>query len=423
MSKQWINNREQIFTSTEKKLVLEIAEEGLDAIDTELVMQTQIKLEGNFLKIKNKTFDLKNYKRVLVLGFGKASGKASLALENILGNKITAGVTISLKTVPTKIIKTFAGSHPLPSLENVQVAKKMAELVKDVTADDLVICLVSGGGSSLLCWDEQECEQGTRLYKSFLKTGGDIKILNTVRKHISQAKGGGLAKLLYPATVVGLIFSDVAGDNANFVNSGPTFYDESTVKDAQKIINDFELGNFELNETPKEKEYFANVHNLTLVSNTTALEAMKKKAESLGIPTVIVSSELFEDAEKTLAVLFKAAKPGTMVLGGSEIQLIIKNSVGGKGGRNTYIATAAISKIQESDIFAAVASDGLDNSDCAGAVIDYETVKKVKQAGLDPNYFLNRYDGYSLFEQTGHELIFTGPTEANVSDYLILYKK
>jgi glycerate-2-kinase len=421
MSKSWINNKPQLATTAERELVLNIAEAGLTAIDTDTVMREFIKLDGQTLTVNDQTFNLAKYKRVLVLGFGKASGKAAKSLDDILGNIITDGVVISLKKSDCKHIRTFVGTHPLPSLENLQVAEQMAELIKNVSADDLVICLVSGGGSALLTWTKEECDQGIKLYNSYLKTGDDILGLNTVRKHISQAKGGGLAKMLYPATVIGLIFSDVAGHHTNMVDSGPTFKDDSTVADAQAIIDKYQLGDFVLNETPKEDKYFTNVHNITVVSNVTALHAMKDAAEQLGHKAVIVSEELFDPPHTTMQKMLDAAEPGTIVLGGSEIKITVTKS-GGRGGRNTYLATYALLHLTHQDTFAAVASDGLDNSDCAGAIVDAQT-KQAAHNKIQITDYLENFDGYSLFEKTGHELIFTGPTEANVSDYLILYRK
>ncbi len=421
MPKTYITNREQIATTKERQLVLDIAEAGLNAIDTDSVMRKFIKLDGRTITVKDQTFDLSKYKRVLVLGFGKASGKAAKSLDDILGNEITDGVVISLKKSDCKHIRTYVGTHPLPSLENLQVAEQMAELIKNISEGDLVICLVSGGGSALLTWTKEECDQGVKLYNNYLKTGDDIMDLDMLRKHISAAKGGGLAKMLHPATVIGLIFSDVAGGHDNFVSSGPTFKDDSTVADAQAIINKYQLGDFILNETPKEDKYFEHIHNITLVSNVTALDAMKKTAENLGHKAVIVSAELYDPPHATMQKMLDAAQPGTIVLGGSEIKLTVTKS-GGRGGRNTYLATFALLHLTHQDTFLAMDSDGLDNSDCAGAIVDAQT-KEAAHNKIQITDYLENFDGYSLFEKTGHELIFTGPTEANVSDYLILYRK
>ncbi len=313
--KSWIKNIDDIAITPERKLVLDIAEAGLNAIDTESVIRAAIPVDGDIFYVKDQKFDLTKFKRVLVLGFGKASGKAAAALDAILGDKITDGVVVSLTNPPCKHIRTYVGTHPLPSEQNVETSREMAKLISDISGEDLVICLISGGGSSLLCWDELEMKQDALLYKEFLKTGDDIKVLNTVRKHISTVKGGGLAAKLYPATVIGLIFSDIAGNNDNLVDSGPTFLDTSTVADAQAIIDKYNLGSFTLNETPKDSSLFTNVHNITLVSNRTALEAMKIAAEHAGKRAVIVSSEMFNTPKEALAKLVSAPKPGHIFWG------------------------------------------------------------------------------------------------------------
>ncbi len=162
----------------------------------------------------------------------------------------------------------------------------------------MIIVLVSGGGSALLCCPEKECKQGMLFTIAFLKTGGTISEMNTIRKHLSLLKGGGLAKIAYPATVIGLIFSDIPGNAFENVASGPTYKDKTTVADAEKIITENNLGNFELIETPKEDKYFEKVHNFVLVSNTTAVDAMAKKAKELDLDAKIVSTELYDEVDK-----------------------------------------------------------------------------------------------------------------------------
>lgn len=417
----WIQNRKDLEITPERKLVLDIAEAGLDAINTESVVKNSLSLSGTELSINGNVFELSDYQNLYILGFGKASAEAAEALEAVLGEKISDGIVISLHKSNCTRIQTFEGTHPLPSKTNVEVAERMAHLIKKITEHDLVITLISGGGSALLCWTNEECEQGIKLYNNYLKTGDDIKALNTIRKHISPAKGGGLAKMLYPATVISLIFSDVAGNNDHLVNSGPTFYDESTVADAKAIIEKYELGDYALTETPKDKKYFEKVTNITLVSNQTALNAMKRAAESLGKTATIISSELLNPAHETIELFLQEAKPGTILLAGSEIKLLVTKS-GGKGGRNTYLATYALQKLHETDTFAAIASDGLDNSDCAGALVDKHTNIAIEHEKISLSDYLENFDGYTLFEKTGHELVYTGATKANVSDYLIFYR-
>ncbi len=422
MSNRWIQNYNQLAITEERQKVLEIVNAGFDAISTEKVMRSQVRLQGNILFIQDRHFDLNQYNRVLVLGFGKASAKAAVSLERILGEKITAGIVISIKQAPTKTIQTFVGTHPLPSLQNVEVAEKMAEMVKDISEKDLVINLISGGGSALLCWNQEECNQGVRLYNAFLKAEGDIKDLNTVRKHLSPVKGGGLAKLLYPATVISLIFSDVAGDSYNFVDSGPTYLDSSTIADAKAVIERYDLGKYDLIETPKEPKYFEKVYNIPIVSNVIALDAMAKTASWFGLKPRIVSAELFETADGTLKKLLDALEPGSVVLAGSEIKIVV-DKPDGKGGRNSYTGMKAFNYVTTNDTLACMASDGLDNSDSAGVILDAETISRARTMDIAVQEYLERFDGYTFFEKLGHELVFTGPTESNVSDFLVWYRK
>ncbi|MFA6510252.1 MAG: glycerate-2-kinase family protein [Candidatus Paceibacterota bacterium] len=256
MDQKRIKNFENLATTENRKLALLVAEAGLDALDTGRVIASSVTLNGNILQIQGESFDLSKFKNIKVVGFGKASCTAALALEKILGSRIGGGAVIGLEKNKCEYVETFAGTHPKPSAPNILAGQKIFELVKNSTIDDLIIALVSGGGSALLCSSAKESEQGIKLYESFLKTGKTISVLNTVRKHLSILKGGGLAEIAYPATVIGLIFSDVPGDNFGDVASGPTYKDVSTVADAEKIIADNNLGDFDLMETPKDDKYF-----------------------------------------------------------------------------------------------------------------------------------------------------------------------
>ena len=209
MEKHWAKNFEELATTPNRRLALEIMDAGLDSINTEKVIDSSVYLDGNILHIQNEEFNLTQFKKIKVVGFGKSSCIAGRALEKILGSKITAGAIVGLEKIDLKYIETFAGTHPRPSEKNIEAGKKIYEIIKDGAPEDLIIVLVSGGGSALLCYPESEYIQGAKLYDAFLKTGGTISEMNTIRKHLSLFKGGGLAKIAYPATVIGLIFSDV----------------------------------------------------------------------------------------------------------------------------------------------------------------------------------------------------------------------
>lgn len=421
--KEWIHNRAALELTAERKVVLDLVNAAYDAIDTENVIRSSMTLTGNILNIAGRNFDLAAFKSISVIGFGKASCKAAYALEQVLGKRITQGMAVGLKTVQCQYIQTYGGAHPRPTEKNVELAQGIVDMGEKLGEQDLVIAIASGGGSSLLCWPMEECRQGEKLYEAFLKTGGDIKELNTVRKHISLIKGGGLAKILYPATVISLIFSDVPGDDYAAVASGPTYKDTSTVADAQKIIQKYNLGEFTLNETPKEAKYFEKVTNIPLVSNLTALKAIEKKAQSMGLKTTILSNALYDEAPGIISKFTSELKPGSVLIAGSEMKLVVTKQTGGKGGRCTYLANTALPSITENDTLAAIASDGLDNSDSAGAIVDATSLRTAHELNLNLKDYLERFDGYSLFEKTGHELLFTGPTEANVSDFVVWYRK
>ena len=423
MQKHWIKNFDELATTENRKLALEIAEFGYEAINTEEVILNNIKLENNVLSILGESFDLSKFKKIKVVGFGKASCDGALALEKVLGPKISEGVVIGLHKVTCEYIETYAGTHPLVSEVNILPGKKIFEMVENSNEDDLVIAIVSGGGSALLCYPESECPQGIELYNEFLKCGKTTMEMNAVRKHLSLLKGGGLAKIAYPATIVGLIFSDVPGDHFEDVASGPTYKDNTTIQDVEKIIEENNLGKFDLIETPKDDKYFEKVHNFVLVSNKTAVEAMSLKCGELGLKVKIVSTELYNETSESIKKIFNAKDGFDVVLAAGEPNLEVKKK-GGSGGRSLYMGIKAIEMgmIDDNTIFLPIASDGMDNCDAAGAVVDKNTIEKINKLNIDIGDHLDRFDAYPVFQKSG-DMIMTGSTGANVSDLMILFNK
>ncbi|HEY4478145.1 MAG TPA: DUF4147 domain-containing protein [Candidatus Paceibacterota bacterium] len=417
-----IKNFAELATSDNRKLALEIIEAGLEAINTERAVRNAIKLEGNNLTIEGQVFDLSKYKRIKVVGFGKASARAAVALEKVLGDKIKEGAIIGLHKSECDYVDIYAGTHPRPSEENFFASRRIYEIAEKSNEDDLLVAIVSGGGSALLCYPDSECTQGQVLYDSFLKSGQTIIEINTVRKHLSLLKGGGLAKIAYPATVIALIFSDIAGNNFENVASGPTYKDASTVADAQNIITKHNLGEFELMETPKEDKYFEKVHNFVLVSNEVAVNAMAEKSCELGFNVKVISTEIYDEVSTAIENIFSAKEDNTVVLAAGEPKLEVTKS-GGKGGRNLYMGLKAIdiknSEINDHSVFVSFASDGMDNSDVCGAIADRVTIGKFEKLNLDIKKGLESFDAYSPFAQSG-DSILTGSTHANVSDLMIL---
>ena len=422
MPQNWIKNYNEIATTPARKMALALVSAGLDAIETKSIIDKSVSLTGDILRVKDMEINLAEYGQIFIVGFGKAATEAALALENILGDKITEGAVIGLfHQANFKKIRGFVGTHPKPSEENVAASQAIVDLAQGITEKDLVIVVVSGGGSAMLCWPETEREQSQKLYDDFLSTGGNIQELNTVRKHISMVKGGGLAKLFYPAKIVGLIFCDIPGNKYFDVASGPTFKDTATVVEAQNVLDKYGLSGFTLNETEKDDKYFANVTNIPLVSNETALAAMAEKAKLLGFTTKIFSSEIYEPAEETIKKMIACLSEETdLVLAGGEIRLVIEKAVD-KSGRNQFMALTALGLIKEKQLFISLASDGIDNADAAGAIADELTIKKYKELNLALEKYLVSHDTYNFFSSTS-DLIFTGPTGANVADLMLLLK-
>lgn len=417
-----ISNFDSIATNQLRIDALSILEKGSLAIDTNLVVKRAISLENEVLFVHGHKYNLKDYDRVFVFGFGKASCKAVQEIESILGNKIAGGIVIDKHISECNYVKVYKGSHPLPTSYNVEISQKIKDLAESLTEKDLAIVVVSGGGSSLLCLPQSECEQGSELYSNFLKAGGNIKELNILRKHISTIKAGGLAKYLYPATVVSLVFCDVPGDHFGEVASGPTYLDHSTVADAEALLVKHNIKNvFRLNETPKEEKYFEKVRNVPLVSNKEALRAMELEAKERGYEVILLGDEIYDTPEVFLKKAYSALKNKSVVLAGGELSIALKKE-GGIGGRNLYTTTEALNIISDTDLFIAYASDGIDNkSSFAGGVADAETKRKIQDRKLNVRELHEENTDNELFEEIG-EVIITGDTGSNVSDFYLMMR-
>jgi glycerate-2-kinase len=422
MSKIEIQNRADLLKYPNREDALSIIEAGLNSIDTESVINASVRVEDKTLYIKDHSFDLERFKRVRVIGFGKASCEAAISIEKVLGSLIQSGAVIDIKYKQCDIIESLVGTHPRSSLQNVTVTKQLLEVVKDTNEDDLVLVIVSGGGSALLCATDEECLQGEKIYDDFIQVGANIDELNTVRKHLSSLKGGGLAKILYPATVVGLIFCDIPGGNYEETASGPTCRDTTTIHDAQAILEKYNFSGFELSETPKEEKYFERVHNVLMVSNTVAANAMAEKAKTLGYEAKVMSVNIYTDSETTIANFKKLTGPKTVVIGAGEVGLVVRGG-GGSGGRCAYMGMAALSRLADDEALVAVASDGLDNSPSDGVIVDKSTIERAAASGLNVADFMTHYDAYNFFEKVGGASIITGQTGANVSDLMLWIKR
>ncbi|TSD03567.1 MAG: hypothetical protein Athens071426_204, partial [Parcubacteria group bacterium Athens0714_26] len=256
----------------------------------------------------------------------------------------------------------------------------------------------------------------------------DIEKINTVRKHLSLARGGFLAKYIYPAKAVSLIFSDVPGHSIEFVASGPTTKDTTTISDAREVLwkyntlKDLNISNLDLIETPKHNKYFKNIDNILVVSNEVALRAMADKALKLGFQAEIITNNFSGEARnlgKEFVSKLEEKNPKTVLLYGGESTVTVRGD--GKGGRNQELALSALRYIKDNQLLVSVASDGRDNCELAGAICDIISRIKVKNLGLSVEKYLENNDSYGFFVKTGDYLL-TGDTGSNVSDLIIAIK-
>lgn len=423
-----IQNYDQLATSEERKTVLKIVEAGFAAIQPEHVMQKNFSLDGNLLKIIHRTYDLTQFDNVYLIGFGKGSAGIAGLIEQTLGEKLTEGYVIDASEKTFQKIQFTLGTHPLPSQANIDYTKHVIERFGKLTEKDLVLVIICGGGSVMFAHPQNiSLEQLTEVNKALLHSGMDIYQMNTIRKHLDSVKGGGLAQILHPATVASLVFSDVPGNDLSFIASGPTVKDATSIEDALHLLQEFKIEDQvpvkqeDFIETPKDEKYFANVADFVILSNVTALDAMKDEALHLGLNVLNSSDRIQGAAEELGKSLLDMTKPGHLLLAAGESTVKVKGE-GGKGGRNLQLVLSALKNIDAGMVIASFDSDGWDNTEFAGAIGDQETVRKAKEAGLDIDTYMQAANSYAFFEQVG-DGILTGRLPSNVADLMIVYKK
>lgn len=407
-----------------RKAALNIAEAGLLSIDTRNVIRKNVSVKGGFLFLAKEKINLDKIGKVVVAGAGKCVFEAAAEMEKILGNRIDAGTIICPSGGRLKKIKVFKGDHPLPSNRNVEATKYLLKLLSGLKKEDLVIFLVSGGGSTLLCQPRGlSYKDEAEIFNHLTHAGADIKKLNTVRKHLSLARGGQLAQAAYPARIVSLLFSDVIGDDLGFIASGPMVLDKTTVKDAERVISEFGVKKVcgkimkGLIETPKDSKYFKNVRNILIVSNKLALDAMKSAAERNGLKAKIITSALSGEARNAgREIAGKLHKTKGVLLYGGETIVAVRGK--GKGGRNMELALSALRFLKDDELILSLASDGRDNSDFAGAICDKTTKEKALKSGLNIEKYLKENNSYEFFKKVKDNLI-TGETGSNAADLII----
>lgn len=422
-----IKNFDEIAVTTLRMDALQILEAGYEAILTKSAIHRAVSVNENDLILGAEHINFLDYNRIFVVAIGKCAVDAGSALEEILGEKITDGVVIDVKAGEFKKLRSFVGTHPYPSEQNVSAVKEIVSMISSLTEKDFLIAIISGGGSSLLSLPHHlSPEDLTKITREIMNQSATIQELNIVRKHLSDIQGGQLAKIAYPAKVVSLIFSDVPGNDLATIASGPTVIDQSTKEEAEAILAKYNirdllvLSNIETIETPKDEKYFDNVKNFLIVTNAIALQAMMKKASEIGYSAKIESDHVEGIAREFGAELAKRELPGKTCLlyGGETTVHVVPNH--GTGGRNQEFVLGGLSYLKEGVVLVGASSDGKDYSDAGGAIGDKELFEKAKIEGLNPEDFLANNNSFEYFKRAGGH-IHTGLTGANVADlYFIL---
>ena len=438
--KMIIKNYNALKKSKEREIALKILEKGITSVLPENVIKNNVKLEGNVLKIKDQEFNLEDYDNIFVIGGGKASYKMAEIINKILKKKISKGFVNSIinKKVGSMIISK--AGHPSPDEKGMKGVQKMLSIKPSI--NDLIICLISGGGSAMLPMPVEEIslEEMKTVNDLLLKAGANIYEVNTVRKHLSQVKGGNLARILHPATIVSLIISDVIGDDLSVIASGPTSADKSTFKDAILILENHNLidkipknalqyltsgveGKAE--ETVKENDaVLEKVHNFILANNLTALEAMEEEAKKLKLHAVIEDSGIKGEARNVgryVAEKVLETKPNSVMIFGGETTVTVRGK--GLGGRNQELILSVIEKIKDKKVtIASVGTDGIDFYKAAGAIADGNSYKKSQKLKLKIQKCLDDNDSYTFFKKMKDQII-TGYTGTNVCDIIVGVKK
>jgi len=435
-----IINREELTSKGDKEArihLLKVLEVAIDSIDPYRCVSEALSLKGDRLWVFDAAYDLSNYDRILVVGAGKASKRMVEALNGVLGGRISAGIVNSLADGVIGRIELHKSTHPHPGPEGLDGAMAIMRLCESATEKDLIICLISGGGSAMMpCPVEGvTLDDKKRTAELLMLLGASIEELNVVRRHISRLKGGNLARIAYPATVLSLIVSDVVGDHLESISSGPTAPDPTTHSDALAVLKKYDL----LDEAPQSvvdhlthvksenpkvgDSVFCKVRNVIVASNRTALLAAEKKARDMGNDALILTSALEGEAREVGRMICsigndmvekgKPIPPPAVLVGGGETTVTVRGK--GKGGRNSELVLGALQEMREGVTILSFGTDGIDgSSEAGGAIAD------MKSWSDDAPSFLNDNDSATYFEREGC-LIFTGPTGTNVGDIVLVF--
>lgn len=441
MSEQLLNKRQN---------AVDIFQAGLQAVAPGAAIKKFCQLDNEVLSVAGQSYPLNQFNKIFVLGAGKAGASMAKAIEEIIGNRITAGLITVKYDHLEKLnkIKIREAGHPVPDQNGFEAAQEIYQLATSADENTLVLCLLSGGGSALLPLPVTgvTLEDKQKTTRALLACGATIHEINAIRKHLSIIKGGGLARAVYPATLITLILSDVIGDDLDSIASGPCVPDSKTFSDCKAILTKYSImdeippevlnhiesgidGN--VAETPKAgQEFFKKTQNVIVASNFNALLRAKEKAEELGYNALLLSSmiegETRDVAANHIAIAREVQLHGyplqqpACLLSGGETTVRIQGT--GKGGRSQEFTLAAAIKMEGMDTITVLCAgtDGSDGpTDAAGAIADEKTLPRAEAVSLDPQEYLDNNDSYHFFDKLG-DLYKIGPTNTNVMDLRII---
>lgn len=434
-----------------RRQVASVLEAALRAVEPGAAVRRLLSSEAGVLHVGQQTYPLDRYAHVYVVGGGKAGAPMAQAIEDLLGDRITAG-QVNVKyghALPTNRIHVTEAGHPLPDQAGLAGTQRIAQTLAAAGEDDLILCLISGGGSALMSLPVEGVTLADmkRFTDALLRRGATINEINALRKHLEQLKGGRLMQLAHPATVVSLILSDVVGNPLDVIASGPTVPDTTTFQEAYALLERYDLlaeapasivghlrrgARGKIAETPKHGDpIFERTQNLIVASNGIAARAAQRAAKEQGLHTLLLSTYVEGEAREVARVLAAIAKeivasatplaPPACVIAGGETTVTVRGQ--GKGGRNQEMALMAALQLDGLDDAAIVclATDGTDGpTDASGAIADGTTLRRARALNLDARAFLERNDSYYYFEALG-DLLMTGPTNTNVNDLLFVF--
>jgi hydroxypyruvate reductase len=414
---------------------------ALQAVEPDAAVRKFIRREKNHLFMDVREYSLGDIERIRVLGLGKASLAMTQPLTDILPPHATRGLLIP-KGTPVQPPIGFdlqPGGHPVPDADSLLAGQKACDLVQGLTERDLLICLISGGGSALMTLPHAgiSLDDLRALTSALLACGARVDEINTLRRHLDQLKGGGLARRASPARVVSLILSDVVGNPLEAIASGVTAPDPSTREDALAVLEKYRLVERvpasivqslkTIPETPKpEDALFKRVQNVIVGSNARAAESARGQARSEGFHPVWLGDDWQGEAREVGQRLCRILKTSTpprpfCLVAGGETTVTLHGR--GRGGRNQELALASVRELAgERDVMlVSFATDGEDGpTDAAGAAVTGETLRRGLDLGLSPEAFLNENDSYSYFSALD-DLLRTGPTGTNVNDLMFCF--